>query len=89
MNSEMRKVSFDGGKTFIDIMDDVTFPTVVQKLRKAKNWATIVEAMETEAMMTAVEESGFKGQLVNAEQRTMFLALYLQGAKSDLIVKVS
>ena len=89
MNGEMRKVSFDGGKAFIDIMDDVTFPTVVQKLRKAKNWAMIVDKMETEAMMKAIEESGFKGQLVNAEQRTMFLAMYLQEAQNDLIVKVS
>ena len=82
------RVSFDNGKTMIDIMDDSTFGEVVQKLRKAKNWKIIVEAMEPEAMLKATEETKYKGLMVNAEQRVMFLATYLNYAENDLVTKI-
>lgn len=86
---DIKKISFDNGKTFIDIMDDNTFYIVVSKLRKMKNWNIIVDAMEDEAMFKAIKETNLKGQLTNAENRVIFLGSYLKHSKNDLIVKVS
>ena len=86
---DIKKISFDNGKTFIDIMDDNTFYIVVSKLRKMKNWNIIVDAMEDEAMFKAIKETNLKGQLTNAENRVIFLGAYLKHSKNDLIVKIS
>lgn len=85
----IKKISFDNGKTYLDILDDSTFSEIILKLRKMKNWKIIVAEMEEDALMKAVEETKLRGQLVNAEQRVMFLGAYLKYAQKDLVVKVS
>lgn len=80
----MKKISFDGGKTLVDIMDDSTFSMVVSKLRKAKNWNVIIDAMEADALLN----TSYRGSTTTVESRVQILAEYLKNCSNDLIVKI-
>lgn len=80
----MKKISFDGGKTLVDIMDDSTFSMVVSKLRKAKNWNVIIDAMEADALLN----TSYRGSTTTVESRVQILAEYLKSCSNDLIVKI-
>lgn len=80
----MKKISFDGGKTLVDIMDDSTFSMVVSKLRKAKNWNVIIDAMEADALLN----TSYRGSTTTVESRVQILAEYLKNCSHDLIVKI-
>ena len=80
----MNKISFDGGKTLVDIMDDSTFSMVVSKLRKAKNWNVIIDAMEADALLN----TSYRGSTTTVESRVQILAEYLKNCSNDLIVKI-
>lgn len=86
----MKNISFDGGKTFISLLDDDSLPLIMQKMRSRKNWEKIVDILETEAMLSTIKDLKIKSDLTlaNAESRIMFLATYLKHANEDIITKM-
>lgn len=88
----MKRISFDGGKTFIDLIDDPTgdLYVVIQKMRSRKNWDKLVELLEPEAMTTAINNLKVNKylNLNNAESRVLFLGEYLRHAKEDIVTKM-
>lgn len=86
----MKNISFDGGKTFISLLDDDNLPLIIQKMRSRKNWEKIVDILEADAMLSTIKDLKIKSDLTlaNAESRIMFLATYLKYANEDIITKM-
>lgn len=88
----MKRISFDDGKTFLDMLDESTgdIVTVVAKLRSRKNWDKLVSLFEPDAMMKAVDDLKIHKSLIlnTAEARVMFLGQYLKYAQNDLVTKM-
>lgn len=86
----MKNISFDGGKTFISLLDDDNLPLIMQKMRSRKNWEKIVDILEADAMLSTIKDLKIKSDLTlaNAESRIMFLATYLKYANEDIITKM-
>ena len=88
----MKRISFDDGKTFLDMLDESTgdIVTVVAKLRSRKNWDKLVSLFEPDAMMKAVDDLKVHKSLIlnTAEARVMFLGQYLKYAQNDLVTKM-
>lgn len=86
----MKNISFDGGKTFISLLDDDNLPLIIQKMRSRKNWEKIVDILEADAMLFTIKDLKIKSDLTlaNAESRIMFLATYLKYANEDIITKM-
>ena len=86
----MKNISFDGGKTFISLLDDDNLPLIIQKMRSRKNWEKIVDILEADAILSTIKDLKIKSDLTlaNAESRIMFLATYLKYANEDIITKM-
>lgn len=81
----MRKVSFDGGKTFIDPMDDETFHDIRLAVSKTRNWNVIIDAMEANTLLS------LKLPIINltsSDSKIRLLYAYLNAASQDLVVKL-
>lgn len=81
----MKRISYDGGKTFIDPLEDDTFHDLMLPLYKARNWNAIVDAMDADTLLSLK----IPFVMVNTPPAKLrLLTAYLDIAKEDLVVKL-
>lgn len=91
IKEDMAKISFDKGKTYLDILDDKENNIILGKIAKKKIWQSVVDAFDADAMMATLEkmsanERKMCTQANNADNRMLYLGKYLLEATEDLIV---
>lgn len=91
IKKDMAKISFDKGKTYLDILDDRDHNIILSKISKMKVWQNVVENFEGEAMMRALDKMSANERKLctqgnKAENRMLYLGKYLAEAEMNLIV---
>lgn len=81
----MRKISLDGGRTFIDPMADETFHELYLAICKSRNWNVIIDAMDGSTLLKIKFPSG---SVISPDARARVLFAYLNEAPVDLVVKL-
>lgn len=87
----MAKISFDKGKTFLDILNDRDNLIILNKISKMKVWENVVNHFDTDAMLQALEHMSANERKMctqgnKAENRMLYLGKYLLEANTDLVL---
>ena len=91
IKNEMAKISFDKGKTFLDILNDRDNLIILNKISKMKVWENVVNHFDTDAMLQALEHMSANERKMctqgnKAENRMLYLGKYLLEANTDLVL---
>ena len=86
----MAKVSFNKGKTWLDILDDNDFTKIVEKISKVKVWNTVIDSLDPDDMMKALNSMNSVSRKAlnggSVDDRVQLLGMYLKVCKDDLMV---
>lgn len=86
----MAKVSFNKGKTWLDILDDNDFTKIVEKVSKVKVWNAVIDSLDPDDMMKALNSmNSVSRKALNGgsiDDRVQLLGMYLKVCKDDLMV---
>lgn len=91
IKNEMAKISFDKGKTFLDILNDRDNLIILNKISKMKVWENVVNHFDTDTMLQALEHMSANERKMctqgnKAENRMLYLGKYLLEANTDLVL---
>lgn len=86
----MAKVSFNKGKTWLDILDDNDFTKIVEKVSKVKVWNAVIDSLDPDDMMKALNSMNSVSRKAlnggSVDDRVQLLGMYLKVCKDDLMV---
>lgn len=68
IKKDMAKISFDHGKTFLDITNDRDFNIILNKVSKMKTWNAVVDHFDTDAMLHALEKMSANERKICTEE---------------------
>ena len=91
IKKDMAKISFDKGKTFLDILNDRDHNIILSKIGKMKVWNNVVDSFDTDTMLRTLDKMSANERKIctqgnKAENRILYLGKYLLEADTDLIV---
>lgn len=91
IKTQMSKISFNHGKTFLDPNDSTDFNIILGKVSRIKTWNAIVEKFDPDTMMAVLESmpANERKQVStnnNATNRALYLCKYLLRTEDNLIL---